>query len=229
MGKEIHRHDRKKISDGVRIVFEDDSLIVADKPAGLLTMATEREKEKTLYAFLRAYLNAKRPPQKLFIVHRLDREASGLLVFAKTIPAKEHLQDQFKDHSAGRRYVAVVEGRVRESDFTIRSYLAENTAYRVYATENRNAGSLAVTHIHVGKRNPKTTVLEVRLETGRKHQIRVHLAEHGHPIVGDKNYGSRSNPIRRLALHGVSLSFKHPVSGKSMSFDSPYPKTFDAI
>jgi 23S rRNA pseudouridine1911/1915/1917 synthase len=218
-----------RVIDRVRIVFEDDSLIVADKPAGLLTMATEREKEKTLYALLRAYLNAKRPPQRLFIVHRLDREASGLLVFAKTIAAKEHLQDQFKDHSAGRKYVAVVEGRVKENDFTIRSYLAENAAYRVYSTPNKKAGSLAVTHIHTTKRNPRTSVLDVRLETGRKHQIRVHLAERGHPIVGDKNYGSRSNPIRRLALHGASLSFKHPLTGELMSFRSPHPGIFDNI
>jgi len=217
------------MNDRTPIVFEDDSVIVAEKPAGLLTMATESEKERTLYAVLRAYLNAKRPPQKLFIVHRLDREASGLLVFAKTIAAKEHLQDQFKDHSAGRTYVAVVEGRVKETDYTIRSYLAENAAFRVYSTSNKKTGSLAVTHIHVRKRNAKTSHLEVRLETGRKHQIRVHLAESGHPIVGDKNYGSRSNPIQRMALHGANLSFEHPLSRKRMSFDSPYPKVFDSI
>lgn len=192
-------------------------------------MATDREKEKTLYAFLREYVNKKRPAEKLFIVHRLDREASGLLVFAKTIAAKERLQDQFKDHSAGRGYIAVVEGRVKENDFTIRTYLAENAAYRVYSTPNSKAGSLAVTHVHVVKRNPKTSVLEVRLETGRKHQIRVHLAEHGHPIVGDKNYGSKLNPIRRLALHGASLTFKHPTSGETMTFESRYPRVFDTI
>src|SRR5262245_27517999 len=119
--------------DGIRILFEDGSLIVADKPAGLLTMATESEREKTLYAALRARANAKRPPEKIFIVHRLDREASGLLVFAKTIEAKEHLQNQFKDHSAGRRYLALVEGRVTPDAFTIRSNLAENAAFRVYS------------------------------------------------------------------------------------------------
>jgi RluA family pseudouridine synthase len=165
----------------------------------------------------------------LFIVHRLDREASGLLVFAKTFEAKERLQDQFKDHSAGRQYVAVVEGRVKADEFTIRSYLAENAAYKVYSTPNRKIGKPSVTHVRVLSRSPKTTVVEVRLETGRKHQIRVHLAERGHPIVGDKNYGSSVNPIRRLALHGAHLEFKHPVSGKRMSFDSRYPKSFDAL
>ena len=213
----------------IRVVFEDQSVIVVDKPAGLLTMATNTEKTKTAYAALRAYLNRKKPPEKLFIVHRLDREASGLLAFAKTTEAKDGLQDQFKKHTAGRRYIAVVEGRVTADDFTIRSYLAENTAYRIYSTPNRKIGRPAVTHVRVLKRKPKTTLVEVRLETGRKHQIRVHLAEAGHPIVGDKNYGTGFNPIRRLALHGTHLDFRHPLTGKLMSFDARYPRAFDNV
>lgn len=215
--------------DRIRIVFEDDRIIVVEKPAGLLTMATDTERSKTVYAALRSYLTNKKRPEQLFIVHRLDREASGLLVFAKTVEAKTRLQDQFKDHSAGRRYIAVVEGRVMEDDFTIRSYLAENAAYRVYSTRNKKIGKLAVTHGHVLKRNSKTTLLELRLETGRKHQIRVHLAERGHPIVGDKSYGSRSNPIRRLALHGAHLDFKHPSTGQSMRFEARPPTAFDRL
>lgn len=210
----------------MNIVFEDESLIVIDKPEGLLTMATATERSKTAYALLREYLHSKKPPEQLFIVHRLDREASGLLVFAKTSQAKERLQDQFKAHSAGRRYIAVVEGRVKADDFTIRSYLTENAAYRVYSTRNTRLGKPAVTHVHVLKRGVKSTLLDVRLETGRKHQIRVHLAESGHPIVGDKNYGSGANPIRRLALHGAHLEFRHPDSGKLMHFESRPPKTF---
>ena len=215
--------------DHLELVFEDESVVVVDKPAGLLTMATETERSHTAYAALRAYANNKKNAEKIFIVHRLDREASGLLVFAKTVEAKERLQDQFKDHSAGRRYVAVVEGKVTPDDFTVRSYLAENAAFRVYSTRKRGQGKLAVTHVRVVKRNPKTTIVEVRLETGRKHQIRVHLAERGHPVVGDKAYGGRSNPIRRLALHAVHLAFRHPVTGKPMQFESRYPKSFNAL
>jgi 23S rRNA pseudouridine1911/1915/1917 synthase len=204
-------------------------IIVADKPAGLLTMATPTERARTLYAILRAYVNHKRHAERLFIVHRLDREASGLLVFAKSFEAKERLQDQFKDHSARRSYVAVVEGRVLPDAFTIRSYLAENRAMNVYSTNNARAGKLAVTHVRVVKRKAKTTLLQIQLETGRKHQIRVHLAERGHPIIGDKNYGSRSNPIKRLALHGVLLEFRHPDTGQTMKLESRYPKSFDGL
>ena len=215
--------------DKLEVIAEDRSIIVINKPAGLLTMATETEKTKTAYAILRVHLNNKKPSEKLFIVHRLDREASGLVVFAKTPECKERLQDQFKDHSAGRRYVAVVEGRVKEDAFTVQSNLAENSAYRVYSTPNRKLGRPAVTHVKVLKRNSKTTLVEVRLETGRKHQIRVHLAERGHPIVGDKSYGSTWNPIRRLALHGVQLDFRHPDSGEHKTLRANYPKEFDRV
>jgi 23S rRNA pseudouridine1911/1915/1917 synthase len=211
------------------LVFEDDRIVVVDKPAGLLTIATETERERTLYAVLRDLLGHRKPREKLFVVHRLDREASGLLVFAKDIEAKERLQSQFKDHSAGRIYRAVVEGRVTADRFTIRSCLAENAARRVYVTKSAAAGKLAVTHVSVLRRRLHTSLVEVRLETGRKHQIRVHLANEGHPIVGDRFYGSRSNPIRRLALHGFRLEFKHPGTGAPMRFDSPCPNSFDAL
>src|SRR5437016_14297755 len=140
--------------DHLELVFEDESVVVVDKTAGLLTMATETERSHTAYAALRAYANNKKNAEKIFIVHRLDREASGLLVFAKTLEAKERLQDQFKDHSAGRRYVAVVEGKVPKDDFSIRSYLAENAAYRVYSTCKKEAGKLDITHVQDYKRSP---------------------------------------------------------------------------
>jgi 23S rRNA pseudouridine1911/1915/1917 synthase len=220
------RQDRKTV---LEIVYEDDSVVVVNKPAGLLTMATATESDRTAYALLRADLNSRKRPEKLFIVHRLDREASGLVVFAKTPESKERLQDQFKDHSAGRKYVAVVEGRLKETAFTARSYLAENAAYRVYSTPNRKTGRVAVTHGRVLKQASKASLVELRLETGRKHQIRVHLAERGHPIAGDKIYGRGFNPIHRLALHAVQLDFTHPVSGERLTLYSPHPKSFETM
>jgi len=210
----------------VKLLFEDDELIVVEKPCGLLTIATEKERSKTLYAALFDYVKHKRPPEKIFIVHRLDRDASGLLVFAKTEPAKHHLQQQFKNHSATRKYVAVAEGRLRRDQETIRSFLAENAAHRVYSVKDSQKGKLAVTHFSVLKRSSQATLIEVQLESGRKHQIRVHLAEHGHPILGDKSYGSRRNPLRRLALHASSLSFSHPGTGQRLQFESPCPNSF---
>jgi 23S rRNA pseudouridine1911/1915/1917 synthase len=213
----------------IGIQFEDDSIIILDKPAGLLTIATETERQETAYAYLFGYIKSKRPPEKLFIVHRLDREASGLLVFAKSEMAKRYLQQQFREHSAGRVYHAVVQGRVMRNRQVIESYLAENAIHRSYSCPSPAKGKRAVTHVEVLKRSAQRTLLEVRLDTGRKHQIRVHLAEHGHPIVGDKAYGSTSNPIRRLALHAVKLSFKHPKTGETVVFESPAPPNFSSL
>lgn len=203
----------------VRLLFEDESILIIDKPSGLLTIATETERDRTAYAALRAYQKRKRPPERLFIVHRLDREASGLLVFAKSADAKERLQSQFEDHTAGRTYVAVVDGQVKPDRFEIRSHLAENAARIVYSTTNLRRGRLAVTHVRVLERRPRTSVVEVRLETGRKHQIRVHMAERGHPIVGDVKYGG--SRAKRLALHGAALEFRHPRTGRLVRFESP--------
>jgi 23S rRNA pseudouridine1911/1915/1917 synthase len=213
----------------LKLVFEDEDLIVVDKPAGLLTMATDKERRKTVYALLYQYLKNKKFSERIFIVHRLDREASGLLVFAKTESAKRHLQDQFKKRSATRKYVAVVEGRVRRDTDTIQSFLTENSIHRVYSTKDQRKGKLAITHIRVLKRSPQATLLEARLESGRKHQIRVHLSEQGHPILGDKTYGSQFNPLRRLALHAVSLSFGHPRTGRRLEFQSPCPPSFQGL
>jgi RluA family pseudouridine synthase len=211
---------------GLQVVFEDSDLIVVEKPCGLLTVATARERLKTLYAALFDYVKRQRPPEKIFVVHRLDREASGLLVFAKTASAKYHLQQQFKEHSVGRRYLALVEGRLARDQETIQSFLVENAAHRVYSVRNSRKGKLAVTHLKVLKRSSKATLVEVCLESGRKHQIRVHLAERGNPVVGDKTYGSRVNPIRRMALHACSLSFRHPRTGQKLHFESCCPKLF---
>jgi 23S rRNA pseudouridine1911/1915/1917 synthase len=205
------------------IVFEDADLLVVEKPAGLLTIATATEKRRTLYAQLYDHVKAKRPPERLFVVHRLDREASGLLVFAKSEASKRRLQDQFKHRSAGRIYVALAEGKIGADEETLRSRLAEGRTFKVHSTAARDRGKLAVTHLRVLRRLRHATLLEVRLESGRKHQIRAHLAERGHPIVGDARYGSRTNPLRRLALHATRLSFRHPRTGEPLVFHSRCP------
>lgn len=220
------RLNRNLLPLGIGMIYEDRDCLVVDKPAGLLTMATAKEKRHTLYAMLFDLLKHRRPREQLFIVHRLDREASGLLVFAKSEEAKYRLQEQFKDHSAGRIYLAVTEGRIDLPVFTIQSYLAENAIYRCYSTPNPAAGKWAVTHGRVIQTSPARTLVELQLETGRKHQIRVHLAEQGHPIVGDPVYGHGRSPIRRMALHGARLTFAHPFTGEILTFESPVPATF---
>ncbi len=222
----VSRRDLTKSRIRVRILFEDPEVIVVEKPAGLLTISTDREKRLTAYAQLYDHVKSKMRPEKLFIVHRLDREASGLLVFAKSESAKFSLQQQFQEHRAGRTYVAVTEHRITRNQFTIRSYLAENSIHRCYSTPDPTRGKLAITHVKVLKRSARRTRVEVRLETGRKHQIRVHLAEAGHPIVGDQTYGSPTNPVRRMALHAVTLAFRHPRTSEAMEFHSQPPTSF---
>lgn len=212
----------------IEILFEDRDVIVIVKPAGLLTIATEKERYRTAYAMLTEHVRRFRAA-RIFIVHRLDREASGLLVFAKSEAAKAGLQAQFKDHSAGRTYVAVTEGRIPRDAFTLESYIAENATFRCYTTRDPAKGKHAVTHVKVLKRSPHRTLVEVKLETGRKHQIRVHLAQEGFPIVGDPSYGKGRNPIRRMALHGASLVFRHPRTGEPMTFTASLPVEFESL
>jgi 23S rRNA pseudouridine1911/1915/1917 synthase len=203
---------------------------VVEKPAGLLTIATERERDRTAYAWLTAHARARRPPARVFVVHRLDRAASGLLVFALSPGAKRALQAQFAAHAAERAYLAVVEGRMSRSEGTIRSRLLDDVpGRRVRETRVPGRGRAAVTHWRVRGAGARHTLLEVRLETGRRHQIRVHLAGLGHPIAGDAAYGSRTDPCGRLALHAHRLGFDHPRTGARLRFESAPPATFRRI
>ncbi len=211
---------------GLQIVFEDKDILLVEKPAGLLTVSTAHEQEKTVYAHLREYLKERNPRQKLFIVHRLDKFVSGVLVFAKTEPVQARLQDLFSRHEIRRKYWAIVEGRMERNQGTIRSYLAENRARRMHSIEDSSEGKLAVTHYRVLRQFPQLAALEVTLETGRKNQIRVHLSELGHPIAGDRAYGSTMNPMGRMGLHAFLLGFKHPVSGSPIEHKTGIPPEF---
>jgi len=216
----LGRHGLVPFPPALGLVYEDHDLIVIDKPPGLLTIATERERERTAYRLLGDYLQARRPPRRPFIVHRLDRETSGLLIFAKSLRAKRHLQAQFETRRVERVYVAVVEGRVREERGTLSSRLVQDRGLRVRAGAG---GRPAITHYLVRERRRDTTMLELSLGTGRRHQIRVQLADLGHPIVGDRAHGSRSAPSRRLCLHASRVGFVHPESGRLMHFESAAP------
>ncbi|MBI1852403.1 MAG: RluA family pseudouridine synthase [Planctomycetes bacterium] len=220
-----------KLPRGVEIIHEDDDLLVIVKGPNLLTVASDRVRDRTVYAFLTDYVQKRAPEARVFIVHRLDRLASGLLVFAKTPEMKIALQAQFEAHTAERVYVAVVEGRPERREGVIDKRLAEDPtsgkmrAARATDVEARDA----ITRWRVLREGTRTTTLEVRLETGRKNQIRVHLASVGHPIVGDETYGSRVDPIGRLALHARTLAFDHPRTGARLRFESPPPSAFQKI
>ena len=211
----------------LRLLYENERLLVVDKPAGLLTIATASERDRTAYRLLTSYLTTRSAARDrhhpLFIVHRLDRETSGLLVFAKTAAAKRFLQEQFERRTVERVYVAVVEGRVREESGTLKTRLREDSGLRVRVARGQE-GREAITHYRVLARGTESTLLEIRLETGRRGQIRAQLAAQGHPIVGDEAYGSRSDPLRRVCLHAIRLGFMDEQG--PLQFESPAPAGF---
>lgn len=207
---------------GMKLLFEDEHLIVVDKPPGLLTIATDKERTRTAYALLTSHVREQTHDEeaRVFIVHRLDQGTSGLLVFARTEEIKRTLQDQWK--TVEKKYQAVVEGCPKPESDTIRSVLKENRALRVYSTDDEE-GDEAITRYRTVQKAGRYCLLEITIETGRKNQIRVHLAERGHPVVGDAKYGAHGNPIERLALHAWQLAFTHPVRQERLVFTSPIP------
>ena len=244
----------------LRIVYEDNYIIVIEKKEGLLSVGTAKGKEEmTAHSLLCNYVRntAPRrgryaPPPRVFIVHRLDRETSGLMVFAKSEEIKRALQDNWDEAVTERKYVAVVnrdlsggekecagkEGAQQLPSGTIRTWLKENSAFIVYSSPKDNGGQLAITHYRVLGSNPKSkkSLLELELETGRKNQIRVHMQELDAPIYGDKKYFCDSQQhfmenkkARRLYLHAYKLSFIHPVTGKEMKFSTPVPMSFRSL
>ena len=213
----------------IKLVYEDDDIIVIYKNNGVLSVSTDNVKDGTAYSILRGYLKEKDPRIKLFIVHRLDRDTSGLMLFAKSIEAKEAMQHNWNNMVLNRKYVAVVEGKVDEKEGTIQSYLAETSQFEVYSTDDPNKGQLAVTRFNTLKTANGYSLLELELDTGRKNQIRVHCKDMGHPIVGDKKYGAKTSPIHRLALHARTLRFVHPITRQEMNFDTPLPSRFQAL
>ena len=215
---------------GVPILYEDHDIVVVDKTAGLLTVSTDREREKTAYFLLTDYVRKGDPKSRnrVFIVHRLDRDTSGVIVFAKTEAAKRFLQDEWS--SFQKKYVAVVHGKLDQQEGVISSYLAENGVHKMYSVKDPAQGKLAKTGYKVLSESTKYSLLEIDLQTGRKNQIRLHFADVGHHVVGDKQYGRKEErSIKRLALHGASLSLRHPWSKEEMTFEAGMPGCFRSL
>ncbi|MFT6863380.1 MAG: RluA family pseudouridine synthase [Akkermansiaceae bacterium] len=227
MAEDKKKRVRKKHQPmGLDIIHEDRDIIVVNKAAGLLTMGTGRDNGRTAHAALDDYVKKGnyKSRERIFIVHRLDRDTSGALVFARTEEAKLTLQGNWE--KAEKTYLAFVEGHPDPAEGLIESYLAENDARRVFETKDKRKGKLSQTRYKVIKEVGDRALMEINLLTGRKNQIRVHLADKGWPIVGDSKYGRKIRDCKRLALHSQILTFDHPFSGKRMTFKAPVPSTF---
>lgn len=211
----------------LKIVYEDDDIIVVNKGYGLLSMGTDNKTEGTAYWILRDYVKRKDPRNKIFIVHRLDQQTSGLMMFAKNVQAKEAMQHNWNNMVLERRYIAIVEGgEIDPPVGSVESFLAENSVHEVYSTDNPNEGQFAVTRYRTLRSRGQYSMVELQLETGRKNQIRVHMKDLGHPIAGDKRYGAKTSPIHRLCLHAQTLRFVHPITKRDMNFTSELPAGF---
>lgn len=217
------------ITGGIRIIFEDANLLVIDKPANLLSIASEGEREKTAYFLLTDYLRGTNPKasERVWIVHRLDRETSGLMVFAKTPEVKTELQQNWDKFT--KRYLAVVEGSPRADKGTFDSHLDESSPFKVFIVPPGDTTRRAITHYKILKKGNGRALVELELETGRRHQIRVQLTGAGCPIAGDVKYGAKTDPAKRLALHSSSLRFRHPDTGEELTFESALPKILSRL
>ena len=225
-GQQIEVSDRKKIIQGnIQIIFEDQHIVVIDKPYGILSVAAAFNNKETAHAFLKE----KYRPRRVHVVHRLDQETSGVMLFALSEYAYDGLKETFAKHDLERQYVAIVEGQLEQSSGTWQSYQYEDPNYVVHETTDPEGARLCITHYKVEETARHFSRLRLTLETGRKNQIRVHCQSAGHPVVGDKKYGGTSNPIKRLCLHANLLALKHPVTGKEMRFESPVPPGFEKL
>lgn len=208
----------------LKVLYEDNSIIVIDKPSGLLTIATDTEKHDTAYRRVSDYLKRSNPRAKIFILHRLDRDTSGVMIFARNQEVQNHMQKEWDHVVTDRQYQAIIEGRMNPSKGTLVHYLVEGKTGVVHVTQNVHQGQKAITHYETLQSAGLFSLVKLTLDTGRKNQIRVQLSDAGCPIAGDKKYGAKTNPAGRLALHATKLSFIHPVSKTEMTFHSALPK-----
>ena len=219
---------RKKTRSNLPIIFENDEIIVINKPSGLLSIASDNEKSSTAYRMLSDYVQQKDKHNRIFVVHRLDEDTSGVLMVAKNPEIQKALQDNWNDLVSKRGYYAIVDGQMENKEGTIKSYLKKNAQNLMYSSKDKN-GQFSITHYKVIKENDKYSLLDVNIDTGRKNQIRVHLGDLGHNVIGDDKYGNPSNPLKRLGLHAYCLEITHPITKKKMKFTAPMPKEFDDL
>jgi 23S rRNA pseudouridine1911/1915/1917 synthase len=211
----------------LKIIFEDAHLIVVEKKEGLLTVSTGNSDETTAFSILKYHVKKSSPQNRIFVVHRLDRETSGVIMFAKSKEVQLILQENWHRIITRRIYVALVEGKVEKEQDTIVTWLTENEkSLKIHSSSTDNGGQQAITHYKCIKSNENYSLLEIELETGRKNQIRVHMQGIGHPVVGDKKYGAGVSPIARLGLHARLLAFYHPITTEIVSFETPVPRNF---
>ena len=208
------------------ILYEDKFIIIVNKPSNLLTIANDSEQDNTLYNQVYTYLKQKHKNNKVFIVHRLDKDTSGIVLFAKNADIKYILQNNWE--KVKRYYYAVVNGEVKKEKDVIKSYLKETKTFLVYSSNDKR-GKLAITEYETLKKNNKYSLLKIDIKTGRKNQIRVHLNDINHSIVGDKKYGINNNPLKRLCLHAYYLEFIHPITNELIKIETKYPKDFNKL
>ena len=219
---------RKVVRSKLPIIYEDDHIIVINKPSGLLSIASDNEKRSTAYRILSDYVQQKDKHNRVFVVHRLDEDTSGVLMIAKDKVTQEKYQDNWNDLVSKRGYYAIVDGILKEKQGTITSYLKKNTQNMMYSSKDKS-GQYSVTHYKVIKEKGEYSLLDVNIDSGRKNQIRVHLGDIGHHVVGDDKYGKPTNPIKRLGLHAYELDIKDPYTGKMFKFKAPIPKEFETL
>ena len=217
---------QKSLKSSLDIVYEDDDFIVINKPAGLLSVGTDKEITETAYRMVMDYVRTDNRKGELFITHRLDRDTSGLLIFTKSYKLREAMQDDWNKLVKVRGYYAVVEGRLIKKQETLKNYLKENELHMIYITPNKHEAQEAITHYQVMKESKDFSLLDVKIDTGRKNQIRVQLNHIGHPVLGDNKYGEPANPFKRLMLHAYKLEFIHPITKKTFKFETKIPPVF---
>ena len=211
------------------VIYEDDDILVIDKPAGMLSVSTDKERDNTAYHIATDYIKSRDKNARLFILHRLDRDTSGVLLFAKSEKIKLTLQENWEEDAVLRGYIAVVEGAVTPPEGTVTSWLKQTKTLMMYSSGRDGDGKLAITNYTVLQSNGSYSLLELSLETGRKNQIRVHMKDIGFPIAGDKKYGAKTDPMKRLGLHAHILTVRHPVTSEDVTFKAKLPKSFGKV